>query len=123
MKKILFTGIFIISALITQSCDRELIRSEFPNVITLSAVDQGENLLFSGELKNDENILIDEVGFIWQSNDDPFSKPGFRIKSEKSGLGKFTSEISWSISKNKNYIMRAYARCGDKMIFGEKLDF
>jgi hypothetical protein len=124
MKRILYIQLFlIISSLVFYSCDRELISSGYPNVATLSAEDQGEKIVFSGELKNDEDILIDEAGFIWQSSDDPVSKPGFQVKSEKPGSGNFSAEISWSVANDKNYVLRAYAKCGDKTVYGEKLDF
>jgi hypothetical protein len=123
MKNILFAQLFIVSALVFQSCDRELISSGFPNVITISAEDQGENLVFSGELKNDSDIPIDEIGFIWQNSDDPFSKPGFSVRSEKTGSGNFSAEISWSIVKDQDYVLRAWARCGDKTVYGEKINF
>lgn len=124
MKRILYIQLFlIISSSVFYSCDRELISSGYPNVATLSAEDQGEKIVFSGELKNDEDILIDEAGFIWQSSDDPVSKPGFQVKSEKPGSGNFSAEISWSVANDKNYVLRAYVKCGDKTVYGEKLDF
>lgn len=119
----IFLNISVIIVIASLSCDREPISSGFPNVITLSAVDQTDMIVFSGELKNMEDISIDEVGFIWQNGEDPFSKPGFRIKAEQSGPGNFNSEISWSLSNDKNYVLRAYAKCGTKMVYGEKLDF
>lgn len=123
MKNILFAQLFIVSALVFQSCDRELISSGFPNVITISAEDQGENLVFSGELKNDGDIPVNEIGFIWQNSDDPFSKPGFSVRSEKTSSGNFSAEISWSLIKDQDYVLRAWARCGEKTVYGEKLNF
>lgn len=123
MKRLFFSWLFLISVLILSSCDRQLISSGLPNVITHSAVDQGDVIRFSGELKNADGTVIDEVGFIWQNNDDPFFKPGFMVISKMTGSDFFTAEVSWSMTDAHKYVLRAYAKCGDKIIYGETLAF
>lgn len=123
MKRIIFTLLFLISALVISSCDRQPISSGFPNVITLSAKDLGDMIVFSGELKNDDGTDIDEVGFIWQNDEDPIARPGFLVRSDASGSGFFTAEVNWSITHDKNFVLRAYAKCGEKMVYGEALVF
>ncbi|HLN55266.1 MAG TPA: kelch repeat-containing protein [Bacteroidales bacterium] len=123
MKRIIIVGFILVSTLFICSCDRQLISSGFPNVVTLSAEDRGDMVVFSGELKNDDGTKIDEVGFIWQNNEDPFTKPGFRVKSEVAASGFFTAEVTWSVTHDKNFILRAYAKCGDNIVYGEALVF
>lgn len=120
-----FTAILqiLISALFICSCDRELISSGYPNVITISAKENGEKLIFTGEIINEDNFRVDEVGFIWQNTNDPYKEPGFQVVVPQVSSGYFSSEIAWSLTNNKNYVLRAYAKCGEKVVYGDSLMF
>jgi hypothetical protein len=104
------------------SCDRELIRSGFPFVITVSAEDTENAVAFTGQLKKYEKE-IDEAGFIWQCDADPLPSPGFKIAVIDPGSEQFSATAAFSFSSEKGYSVRAYARCGETMIFGERIDF
>ena len=118
----IFLGI-IFSCL--SSCNKKEVESVFPSVTTVSAKSTAsKTIIFTGKLSWKNPGQINEMGFIWQINDDPKEKPGFIITPE-TGLktGTFQAEVANSLKKGSKYIVRAYALCGNQEVYGEKMEF
>lgn len=117
----IFTGLIILSCLWIISCDKELVSSGFPTVVLNPVSGQGDELTLSGLIMKSENGTVDETGFIWQIEEDPLIRPGFGLICPASE--QFDATVNFSLKKDKIYIVRAYARCGENMIYSEKMDF
>lgn len=121
MKKCFF--ILIIFSLLIISCDRELVNSGFPSLIARSVSENDGTMLISGEILRNGESNVTELGFIWQADADPLSIPGFRKKADLTVKFQFNAEVDASVKKGQNYMVRAYAICGEKMVYSEKLQF
>jgi hypothetical protein len=120
--QVIFLGLTVV---LFSACDKKYTNSGFPSVITISAVPTGNSSMkFSGQILWRNPGEINEYGFIWQTNDDPVLKPGFKVNlGTKIKSDNFQSDVSYSIKKGSKYIVRAYALCGKTKIFGEKIEF
>jgi N-acetylneuraminic acid mutarotase len=113
-----FIHLFVLISLF--SCDKDMISSDFPGVSAAEVRIEDGKYVFIGKLQGENKIAPEELGFIWQTYDDPVERPGF---STKISGNSFLAEISNSIKKGVKYSIRAYAKCGSVTIFGEKVDF
>lgn len=117
----LFTGLVILSYLWIASCDKQLVSSGYPIVTFNSISSQEGNFVFSAGLMKDKYAKIDETGFVWQIEGDPLLRPGFELRSVVSDS--FDATVNFSLKKDKNYTVRAYARCGEHHIYSEQMNF
>lgn len=107
------------------SCNKKEVESVFPTVTTVSAkTTESKTIRFTGKLSWKSPGKINELGFIWQINDDPLDNPGFKLKlGSNLNTGSFKTDVANSLKKGSKYIVRAYALCGNEEIYGEKLEF
>lgn len=117
------SSLFILVTLLIFSCDRELINSGFPSITVNSVTGEGVTMDFAGEILRNGDGNLTGLGFIWQADADPLSIPGFTARAQWSGNTQFNAEVNASVKKGQNYIVRAYAICGEKMVYSEKLQF
>jgi N-acetylneuraminic acid mutarotase len=111
--------------LVNSTCRDEFALRDFPSVITTGIILKGnEGIEFSGEIIARNTVDRYEVGFIWNKGEDPIVNPGFKIRLSNSvRIGKFNVLIATSLKKNTEYFVRAYARSGDRVIYGEIYKF
>lgn len=123
-----YTG-YIISALIiivvTTTCRDEFAVRDFPSVLTTGTIIKGtEGVEFSGEIIGRKPGNAVETGFIWQKGSDPVENPGYKMTFPgRLTEGKFNILISTSLKKGSEYFVRAYAKSGETVIYGDILSF
>jgi N-acetylneuraminic acid mutarotase len=125
MKKlIIYCSLFAV-LLSLYTCSEDYIERGFPGVITRSVVQNGTaGIVISGELISRNAKGIREVGFVWQSGNDPKTNPGFKanlISNIKAGP--FDIKISNSLKKGTKYYVRAYAITEDYTVYGDLIEF
>jgi N-acetylneuraminic acid mutarotase len=125
MKNTRIITYFFLSLLIGIACQEEFADRDFPSVITAGTIIQGsEGVEFKGEIIGRKSVEITELGFIWQINEDPINNPGFRVNLPTNiQTGKFNILIASSIKMNSEYFVRAYAKGGGRIIYGEVCKF
>lgn len=115
----------ILFLLISFTCKEEFAERDFPSVITNEIIIKGtQGIEFSGDLIIRGSAVPEEIGFIWQNGSDPGMDPGYRISLPGiSNSGKFSVLVKTSLKKNSEYYVRAYARRGNTMIYGDLFRF
>jgi N-acetylneuraminic acid mutarotase len=125
MKKHIIYIFFLLIIILFSTCDKDFITTEFPGVVTLS-VDQTipDQVTFTGEIISRNTDNIDEMGFIWQREDDPAGYPDYRIVANSiTKNGNFSMTVKAFLKKDVQYYVRAYAKVGDYTLYGDSLGF
>ena len=121
MKRILHFTVILILTLVVFSCDEDFVSRDFPSVFTLSVtLDKDGSIVFTGKLISRDSEAVDELGFVWQSSDEPEIETGFKADlSGKVKSGLFQLKVFTSLNKNLKYYVRAYALTNGTLIYGD----
>lgn len=117
----IFAGLVIFTNFLVVSCDKELVSSGYPTVVLNSVPGQADENVFSATIMKNGYRKVDRTGFIWQIEEDPLVRPGFELRC--AALDQFAGAVNYSLKKDKNYKVRAFARCGEFLVFSEMMDF
>jgi N-acetylneuraminic acid mutarotase len=111
--------------IVLTTCNKEFVETGYPSIVTLPVISNtGGELLFSGKIVWRKPAELNELGFLWQTGEDPLVKNGFRLNiGSKTISGNFQTKITTTIKKGAKYFVRAYALCGKTKIYGEIVEF
>jgi hypothetical protein len=96
----------------------------YPRVRTKSVTNiTSEGAFFEGEITFSSVKIVDH-GFVWSTDSNPTLENSDDISlGQRSGIGKFTSQIEWSLEEGKKYYVKAYAKSDDYTVYGDVAEF
>lgn len=111
-------------SLVTCSKDRTIIRP-FPSVQTLEVSNISESgATFNAKIINEGNLEIIEHGFVWNRLENPtIDNADKRVLTSSIVNNEFSAEITTTISKHKNFFIRAYVKTKDYLVYGKNVSF
>jgi len=122
---ITIAAILLILVVIVARCEEETSKPRiYPRLKTLPLISISENgVVLAADIYNLGSEPVTEHGFVWAPGYEPTLNHDRIFLGPASDTGKFSATITSSLIKDKEYIVRPFAKTRDYIVFGSPLTF
>jgi hypothetical protein len=115
--------LFVLLVLFVTCSDEHIGSYPYPRVRTQSVTSITSNgALFQGEITFSTVKIIDH-GFVWSTYNNPTLLSDKISLGEMTGVGKFSTNVEWSLEEGRKYYVKAYAKSDNYTVFGDIVEF